>query len=305
MCSRRWSIAFILTLGVLCVALPASAEPDAAAASFDRGLTLYQRGEYDAAARAFYQAYQRSPHPDSLYNAGLAWERAGQLATAATAYEIALSKKLKPDARADARSRLTRLSSSLGRVEVSAPEGSVIRVSPFVIREAGIAVYFEPGRHQIRISLPSGVSKRKTVTAEAGETSVVLVEATTPDDPEMEPGGEPSPTPSPDRPSKPEAGSDPTLRILGFASLGVAVVAAGAAALFWTQALDARDEYDANNHTDAEARDRAQSRVRWTNLALATAAIAGVGGGVFLLLSSEAGDDQKPTSALVGVRGSF
>lgn len=305
MCFRPWIVVFAIACALSSVALRAGAAPDEAAESFDRGLTLYQRGEYEAAARAFYKAYQRSPHPDSLYNAGLAWERAGHHATAATAYEIALSKKLKPDARADARSRLTRLASSLGRVEVSAPEGSVIRVTPFAIRETGIAVYFEPGRHQLRVELPSGVFKRKTVRAEAGETSVVLVEATTPDDPEIDAGGGAPSEPAPDRPEPRASSGDPTLRYLGYASLGVAVVAAGAAALFWTQALDARDEYDASDHVDAEARDRAQSRVRWTNLALATAGIAAAGGGVFLLLSNEAEEDAAPTSAMVGVRGQF
>ncbi len=136
-----WAVA----LALFSVSTRVEARPKAASI-FERGLAHYRNKEFSEAAADFYKAYQLSPHADSLYNAGLAWELAGDKANAATAYETVLQDELHPEALADARARLNRLSPDLARVEVAAPDGATIRVPPFVIEKSKAVVYFEPGR---------------------------------------------------------------------------------------------------------------------------------------------------------------
>ena len=46
------------------------------------GQSLYQKGEWDGAVDAFQQAYKYSPHPEIIYNIGLAHYRAGRIGEA-------------------------------------------------------------------------------------------------------------------------------------------------------------------------------------------------------------------------------
>src|SRR5262245_2841530 len=122
----------LLLVALLALPIGASAQPNSAAKSFDQGLAHFRRHEFSDAADSFYKAYRLAPHADALYNAGLAWELAGDPSSAATAYEKALAmEQLGPDAQADAKSKLGKIAKSLGRVEVSAPQGSTLKVSPF------------------------------------------------------------------------------------------------------------------------------------------------------------------------------
>ena len=108
---------------VLCLlGEPARAKKPDPGEKFNEGLSLFQAGQHEEAADAFYEAYRARPHAAALYNAGLAWQLAGDLGRAATAYSLALEMKLGDSARADARKRLDELGSSVGRIEVGAPE---------------------------------------------------------------------------------------------------------------------------------------------------------------------------------------
>lgn len=269
---------------------------------FDDGLRLFQRGAYTEAAKAFYAAHRAKPHPDALYNAGLAWELSGEPALAATAFAGALELELEPKARRDATKRLERLAPLLGRVEVAAPEGSVLRATPFVVKQASAVFYFQPGRRRIEVELPNGATVVRHVDTHAGVTEVVLVELAR-QKPEVDAPHEAHPASAAPRPKGSTAAEarDPTL---GYVCLGAAGVAAGAAVVLGLQALGARDDFNASGHRDAEARDKAERLRLWTNVAWGTSAALGVTGGVFLIFTGDA-DPGSARLTGVGVRGRF
>jgi tetratricopeptide (TPR) repeat protein len=292
-----WLVALALAAGAVAPE-SAHAKPQASEA-FDDGLRLFKQGAYAAAADSFYAAHRAKPHPFALYNAGLAWELAGEPARAATAYAWALELDLEDKPRRDAKKRLERLSPLLGRVEVAVPDGSILRVSPFVVHRTSVVFYFEPGERRIQVEFPDGSTNSRTLTAAAGETAVVLFEQSH-DAPEAS---------APERPARPRPERAPAhedhaeQRTLGFVALGAAGIAAGVAVVLGLEALSARDDYNASNHRDKEARDRADSYKLWTNVAWGTAAAFGVTGGVFLLMSHDSSTGASGYSA--GVRGRF
>jgi tetratricopeptide (TPR) repeat protein len=291
------SRALLAGIAVLCACQLGRATPSQARASFDRGLSLYKRGNYDEAAAAFMRAYRMVPHVDSLYNAGLAFELAGEKATAATAYVIALDKELRPAAREDASQRLGRLSRELGRIEISVPDGAKISVPPFSLPGTDAVFYLEPGRHRVLITLEDGTPLSRGVDAVANDTTVVLVERPRPGsvDPELgDAGGSKQPGAVP-------ASSSRDLRTLGWVSIGVSAAAAGAAVLLGLEAISAKDDYDASGYRNGDDRARAERLMLWTNIAWATAAVTGVAGGVLLYTSR---DDAGTTSGFQ-LRGRF
>ncbi len=295
----RIFICFVLACaGLFSLGGEAYAKPNAGE-KFNEGLRLFQAGQHEKAADAFYEAYRAHPHAAALYNAGLAWQLAGDPGRAATAYSLALEMKLGEAARADARHRLDDLSRSLGRIEVGAPDGSTIRSPPFMVHRSSAVLYLSPGRHRIDVKLESGAWAVRRVVAVAGQTTVVLVEATSSEE-------DPEAVPEPKaRPPKGRAGpAEPPDKTLGYIALGAAAVAAGTATVLGIEALRARDDFDASGHTSSTARDRAETYRLWTNIAWVSAAAFGAAGTVYLIMSD---DDPATGSRItgVGVRGAF
>jgi hypothetical protein len=289
-----------MAMMVVTLSFGAHAQGDGAAREFEKGMEFFRRGAHDEAARSFYAAYRASPHPDSLYNAGLAWELAGELAKAATAFEISLGLTLRQKAREDATRRLRSLARELGRVEVSVPEGSTLRVLGFVIRSPSSVVYLEPGKQRLGVTLPDGSSADRRVVAEAGATTVVLVELP------REDSASSSAAPQEPLPQPPRAESQSsTTETIGWVSLGVAAAASVAAVVLGIEALRARDDYEGSRNTDRDARRKAEDLRLWTNVAWGTAALTG-GGGAVILLTLPPKDAQAglPVSG-VAVRGRF
>ena len=80
--SRLRSLALSLALCCLSVLAPAPASADTPAnearAQFERGVSLADRGEIDAAIEAFETAYRSQPHPAVLFNLGQAYSAGGR-----------------------------------------------------------------------------------------------------------------------------------------------------------------------------------------------------------------------------------
>jgi tetratricopeptide (TPR) repeat protein len=296
--SATWASAiFVLALGTT-----AWAKPDAKR-RFDQGLAHYQRHEYTAAAESFFGAYRASPTADALYNAGLAWELAGDAASAATAYEIAGGLDLPPKALDDTQKRLARLASALGRVEVSAPEGATLEAEPFEVRAAKAVFYFDPGSHSVKVTLRGGRRIEKRFAARAGETTVVLVETPTAAEDESSDAGEPE---TPSHPPRDKGSSATPWTTIGWVSVGVAGVASVAAIYFGVETLHARDRYNDTHLKDADARDRAEKYMHLTNIAWATAAVTGAAGaGILLFAPSETPGGAATLSPRIVVQGRF
>jgi len=293
--ATRVVAAFVLCL----VASPALArEPSAAADAFDEGIGHYRRKAYSDAAEAFLRAYRLEPSADAAYNAGLAWQLAGKSALAATAYQVALTRGLEPAAATDARARIEGLAPELGRVEVSAPEGALVRVPPFLL-EANHAVFFlEPGRHEVRVTLRGGARRARRVDAEAGRTSVLLVEETDREHPS-------SPATKPRADIEPPSSSS-AATTAGWVAVGAGAAIAGVAVFLGVQALDARDEYNASGHRDAAARARAARLRTYTNVAWGVAGVVGAAGvGLLVFAPSAPSTGAAALPRGVAVRGRF
>lgn len=297
----RGRTAWLSAIFVLGLSATALAEPDASK-SFDQGLALYRRHEYSKAAEAFFAAYKASPTADAIYNAGLAWELAGDAPIAATAYELAGTLGLSADAGDDAQSRLERLAPSLGRIEVSVPEKATVHSKPFALEAAKAVLYFYPGRHRVRVTLRNGTEIIKAVMATAGETTVLLVESSSSSD-EDAPDEETDQS-APAQPPKDRASPTPWSTI-GWVSLGVAGAAAVGAVYFGLETLSARDDFNASNHRDAGARDRAERNMHITNICWATTVIAGAGGVGVLLFAPPDEHKAAAFAPRVVVRGTF
>src|SRR5689334_11842952 len=99
--SRIW-----LALTVLYLVVPGRARADGdadsrAAREFQHGQEAFEAADFRVAARAFEAAYAAKPHYDALFNAGQAWQRAGDEIRAANLLERYLR-----EAPADAKDRV-------------------------------------------------------------------------------------------------------------------------------------------------------------------------------------------------------
>lgn len=295
--ARARRAATLLAVAFALAPAPASAQADQAAKHFDAGLEHYEAGRFREAAAQFFAAFEITPHGDSLYNAGLAWQSAGEAGLAATAYERALELGVRDEAITDAKSRLTELAPKLGRVELTAPEGATIHFAPFRIQATRTVLYFPPGARTVRIVLADGRSVEPSFEAVAGQTA--RVEASAPDAPAAS-----SPPPA----AEAEAQGPFPWQTVGWIAIGVGAAAATTAVFLGLEAVDTRDEFNDSGYTDRDKHDEAIRLMHWTNVAWATAAIT-AGAGVSILLfapkheSTEVALDVGP--GRLGVRGRF
>ncbi len=280
------ALGFCVVLGLLGVTSPARADEASAAETFRAGTAAYARGEYRAAALAFEAAFHEQPHAAALYNAGRSWAAAGAQSRAADAYAAALrASGLDSAQEADSRARLQELEASLGSVQVTAPAGALVSLEHVERAPAPVLVHVTPGDHTAKSVLPGGQAISRTVHVNAGERVTLAF-----DTPALPAGKAPSPSPDSAKPSAepPSPGRNGRWAI-GWGSLGVAALASGTAIFLGVRALDARDVFDASNHTDQAAQDRAAALRTWTNVTWAAAGALGVAGVVLLATSSRAG----------------
>ena len=272
----------------LCVALALSgatgdarADETSATEAFRAGEAAYARGEYRAAALSFEAAFREQPHAAALYNAGRSWGAAGALPRAADAYAAALrASGLDAAQEADARTHLQELEASLGMVTVTAPAGTLVSLDHVERAPAPVLVHVTSGDHTARADLADGRAITRSVRVGAGERVTLAFAAPA----RVAPA---APSPGAVKPGAgPQSAGHSGLWPLGWASLGGAALAGGTAIFLGVSALDARDTFDASNHTDQAAHDQAAALRAWTNLTWATAGALGVVGIVLLATSN-------------------
>ncbi|MFO0571723.1 MAG: hypothetical protein U0263_39225 [Polyangiaceae bacterium] len=299
---RSTTLALLIALGLWTAEAPCFAEEsdssEKAASHFDAGLSLYQQGRMRDAAVEFLTAYELAPHGDALFNAGLALDAAGDSAGAATAFAWALELGMRAEAATEAKSRLERLAPQLGTVRVTTTKKATVEISPLKRRGPKMMFYVLPGDVLVTNTSKSGalVARRLQVAAREEAELDFLPKATddasdSEDDSEPEPEADPKP--------KPKAAEEAPFpwTTLGYVAIGTSVVAAGATVGLRLATLRAKDDYDASNHTDADAREQALSLNRWTNVALVTTLLTGAAGGGILLFHE---DPKKDVSLAVG-----
>lgn len=264
-----------------------------AAAHFDTGLTLYQQGRMRDSASEFLTAFELAPHGDAMFNAGLAFDGAGDSAGAATAFAWALELGMRTDAAPEAKSRLSRLTPRLGTLRVTAAEDATVEVSPFRRRASPTLFYALPGMVLVSVTHGDGSVTARRVRVRARLQSSVDFDQPAPQ----------TPARAPLQPPQAEPERTFPWRTVGWVSLSTGAAAGIGAVLLRQSALSAKDDYDASGHTDAAARQRALDRNRWTNVALVGAvALSGVGAGILVLHrepQSEVNLTAWPTGAAV------
>jgi hypothetical protein len=234
--TRRRRIA-ARALAALLVALPTSAavapvdaratevDPQVkakAAKTFRAAEAAFRRGDFRAAAEGFEAAYGIAPHPFALWNAVIAWDKAGEHARAANRCEAFLREAAADDRnRPDAEQLLGRLAASLAKIDVQADGGREITLDGAPIERG--KRFVEPGDHVVGASFDAGTVTR-AVRVAAGATERLA----------LAPGGEVAPSkaptvgPSEGASDAPGAHDKPLGKAWFFVGLGVTAALGGA-----------------------------------------------------------------------------
>lgn len=256
---------------------------------FNAASAAYQRGDYSAAARAFEEAGRRAPRPETSYNAGIAWEAAGDALRAANAFRAALALGPLPDAlAADARERHARLAAQFAELHVVGPPEATIEIRGLFHEHPPLVTYVPPGAYQLELERVGGERERRALTLAAGELSEVHFEAPPVHRPEPRPIRQ-SPPASPK--------SVESVSVVGLIVLGSAGLATGAGVALGLRGLSARDRFDRSGHRDADARAEAISMRTAADLSFAGALALGAIG-VVLLVKHHA---EPPSSAWLSI----
>jgi hypothetical protein len=181
--SRRAALLSLL-VAVACASIASIASParaadpgarEAATRAFEEGERSFEKGDFVRAGGAFEAAHRALPHPAPLWNAARSWQKAGEIARAATLYARYL-RETPPHApdRDAASAALAELAPRLGRIEVYAPDVEELRIDNRALVDP--VVYVNPGTHVLEWRM-KGRLLRRTEVLEAGATrSVALVE---------------------------------------------------------------------------------------------------------------------------------
>jgi hypothetical protein len=286
----RLAAALVAAWFVLLVSGSALAQENKTVAreKFSEASAAHARGEFEKAANLFEEAHRLAPAAGAKFNAGIAWDQAGEQfwPRAADAYETSLEMGgLTEDEAQQARSRLGSLKKLLGYVQVDRPLGAVVSIAHLENAPVPVRVHVKPGRHEL-VAVIDGRTERTELDVGAGEVRDISLARAAP-----EPRSTPKPvaTPLPLPPSKSEPGRDrppvdsSAQKTWGFVALGAGAVLAGTAIFLGVKTLDARDRWDDSNHLDLGVRDEAVGLRTWTNIAWGGAAVAGGLGTVLLL----------------------
>lgn len=262
-------------------------ELDVAAQFFEAGAAAARKREFRVCAEAFTEAHKRAPHGATIYNAALCWDGAKEAARAANDYDEALKLgNLSSQQKKQAEKRLGQLKKELGQVEVAEPQGVRASVGPISQRPIPFTTYLPSGEHEIRAEGPDGTIVTRTVEVSAGEMKRVEVAIEKPE----------SPTPEKQVEIVEQPASSSFQRTTAWVLVGASVVAAGAGTAYYAAAITARDEFEASNRKDSDARQRAidrysVARALWIGAGVAAAA------GVTLLVTAPK-SKSEPQAAL-------
>jgi hypothetical protein len=274
-----------------------------AARSFQTGSEAYQRKDFRGAGRAFDDAYRIAPRGAAAYNAGLAWEGAGERIRAADEYTRALeASDLGPAERADATGRLRALERTLARLSLTSPDGTRLVLDDVELPASSATVHVEPGTHALRAEYPGGRGESRTVLARAGVEQSVKLGPPVDDAPAPPVDAPPEPVvhdrpsaPPPHREGTPAAASPD--RTPMWIALGGALVAAGVAIALYEGGLTARNEFVNDGSTDPSLRNQATTLRTGTWIAWSAAGVLAATGAVFYLTSSPSTQATSPATS--------
>ena len=285
--SRLCALLVCLSAFLFTVVALAQDQKNLARERFAEANAAHSRGEYLEAARLFEEAHRLAPAAGAKFNAGVAWDQAGDFPHAADAYETALEMGgLDQQDAKQAESRLSALKQVLGALRIEEPPGAVVSVAHLERASVPARVHVRPGSYQLRAEIGAH-STTMRITIGAGEVKTVRF-----DKPGsggvVEPSGPSSASAAdnravstlPDERPKPIRSS--AQKTWGWIALGAGVVLAGTAVYLGARTLNARDEYNKDRTSHSKYDDAVALRT-WTNVAAGGAVLTGGLGTVLLL----------------------
>jgi tetratricopeptide (TPR) repeat protein len=290
--TRLWALLLCLST-VLAGASAAAQENSAdqktlARERFGEASAAHARGDYLEAAKLFEEAHRLAPAAGAKFNAGIAWDQAGDLPRAADAYETALEMGgLDQQDAKQAESRLSALKQVLGSLRIEEPTGAVVSVAHLDRAPVPARAHVRPGDYQLRAEIGAHTTTLKVVIG-AGEVKTVRFDKPgsggkiepTPRVTKRKRGDPLAATPGPeDRPPSRSSAQ----KTWGFIALGAGVVLGGTAVFLGTRTLSARDDYVHDGEKDQDKYDKAVALRTWTNVTAGGAVVAGGLGTVLLL----------------------
>jgi tetratricopeptide (TPR) repeat protein len=283
---------------VVCMLASSVAVAQNAAELDKKARAAFERKDFEVAARTFEEAYRLKPHPATQYNAALAWEKAGELARAADAFESALDSEGLDDGRATAsRERLAALKRQLGYAFVTKPIGATVSVAHAENLSIPAKIHLAPGNHELTVRRSDGTTSTETISVRAGEAVQVAVAAGGLNPSPIEPAPEDDPRPTPADPTEPDRADDSCSQCTwGWVAIGGAAVAAGVGTYFGLKTISARDEFEDSDRQNDDARERAIEARTASNVAFGVAVVAGTVGVILLLTGGSSGEPKKESA---------
>jgi hypothetical protein len=154
--------------------------------AFASGTAAFGEGQYLRAAERFERAYDCEPHPDALYNAAVAWQRASVFDRAANDFARYLREAPADAPDGDkATTALNELKGVLGRFEIDPVGAQDVRLDHRPI--SARSIYVTPGTHELEAR--SGNHEiAVTRSVGAGEEARVTLDPSAKAEPEPPPG---------------------------------------------------------------------------------------------------------------------
>lgn len=279
------ALAIAIVAAALVFSPRAAAEPTpesrkAAARQFAEAERAYAAEDWTRAANAFEAAYKAAPHPDPLWNAARAWQRAGENARAANLYARYLREAPgNAHDRGNATKALAQLAQKLGRIEIHAAAGiDDLKIDAKPIE--GESVFVVPGAHVV--SGREGTRNvEQTVNVAAGSViSVALVEASQPAPAPTVLASPPPPAPTTAQPSPVADTPPPKNASRGispvFVWVGVAVTVVAGGVTVWSGLDTAAARRDWDTAPTQQKLDAGRTKMTRTNVLLGATVGLGV-----------------------------
>jgi hypothetical protein len=228
------------------VAGRASAQSSAIAEQlFNEARDLAKAGKWAEACLRFEASLKQDPALGTRLNLATCYEHTGKLATAWGLYRESADLALKAgDAkRSDyAQKQALVLEPRLPKLTITPPPKPPVGLAvlrdgaPVNTGELGIALYIDPGVHEVTASAPGFEPFSRKVTSVEGKTEVLAI-------PDLTAKPEPlKPNENPEQPDADTAPISPTRRYIGIGIGGAGVVAAGVGLFFGSQAISANNK---------------------------------------------------------------
>ncbi|HEU4536220.1 MAG TPA: PEGA domain-containing protein [Polyangiaceae bacterium] len=277
---------------------PSAANAREAGKHFQRGVSLFNEADYNAALIEFKRAYELAPNPHVLYNVGQTNFQLQNYAAAIVAFEAYLSEAPQPTHRAEVETALETLRTRVGRLEIASD-----------VAGAEVAIDDQPvGRTPFAKPLIVSVGRRKVVATAEGRAPITrYVEVASGEGQPLAltfAATAPSPAPPPAPALAPAAEAGPkgggtnwgTVALVSTGVLAAGTLAVGTLAFLADRdAVDKRDTYPVERSALRDAQGRARSFALATDLLGAATLVAG-GAALYLTLTHK----DEPRKAQVG-----